>query len=317
MGAVAIAGVLAVAAATALHYQRSGELETRRALAAMRPAHALMPTTPGSVVGAYLAGEPQSIRPLYRFETRTGTRLQEVVYYSGWGEAFKTAFAAAVYRMGAVTMVQIEPRGVPLSSIADGSQDSYLASYANAVREFRRPVIVSFGHEMNGDWYSWGFRHVAPDTFVAAWRHVVTVFRQQGADNVTWLWAVNVSAGAHGHVSDPALWWPGNSMVTWVGLDGYFYKRGETFQSVFGAAVAEVRRLSGKPLLIAETGADPQAGQATNITGLFAGVKAAGLLGLVWFDAPGSRDWEIDSNPSALAAFGASARKYANDAGAM
>src|SRR5215472_3356502 len=109
MGALATAGVLAVGAATALHYQPGGELATQRALAAMRPAHALMPTTPGSVVGVYLPGEPQSIHPLYRFETRTGTRLQEVAYYSGWGEAFKVAFASAAYRMGAVTMVQIEP----------------------------------------------------------------------------------------------------------------------------------------------------------------------------------------------------------------
>jgi hypothetical protein len=316
MGALATAGVLAVGAATALHYQRSGELATRQALTAMRPAHALMPTTPGSVVGVYLPGEPQSIRPLYRFEARTGTRLQEVEYFSGWGEAFKTAFASAVYRMGAVTMVQIEPRGVSLSSIADGSQDSYLVPYANSIREFGRPVIVSFGHEMNGDWYPWGFRHAAPGTFVAAWRHVVSVFRQQGAGNVTWLWAVNVPAGAHGHVSDPMLWWPGNSTVTWIGLDGYFYKHDQTFQGVFGAAIARVRSRSAKPLLIAETGAGPRAGQATKVTDVFAGVKAAGLLGLVWFDAPGSQDWEIDSNPPALAAFGASARKYANDAGA-
>ena len=27
---------------------------------------------------------------------------------------------------------------------------------------------------------------------MAAWRHIVTVFRQQGADNVTWLWTVNI-----------------------------------------------------------------------------------------------------------------------------
>ena len=32
-------------------------------------------------------------------------------------------------------------------------------------------------------------RHAA--TFVAAWRHIVTLFRAEGADNVTWLWTVN------------------------------------------------------------------------------------------------------------------------------
>ena len=28
--------------------------------------------------------------------------------------------------------------------------------------------------------------------FVAAWRHIVTVFRALGARNVTWLWTVNI-----------------------------------------------------------------------------------------------------------------------------
>jgi len=314
LGVFATACVLVTGAVTASHYERVGAAGTRQALAALRPAHAVMPTAPGSVVGVYIRGEPRSIRPLYRFEALTGTRLQEVVYYSGWQEQFKTAFASAVYRMGAVTMVQIEPR-VSLRSIVNGSQDGYLVSYAAAVREFRRPVILCFGHEMNGDWYPWGFRHVAPAAFVAAWRHVVAIFRQQGADNATWLWAVNVSAGAHGHVSSPALWWPGNDVVTWVGLDGYFYKRDESFQSLFGATIATVRKLTNKPMLISETGADSQADQAAKISGLFAGVRADGLLGLIWFDATGNRNWAIDASPAALTAFGASARRYANDGG--
>jgi len=63
--------------------------------------------------------------------------------------------------------------------------DGYLRSYARHVRAFRYPVIIGFGHEMNGFWYPWGFGHVRPRTWIAAWRHVVTVFRRQGADNVT------------------------------------------------------------------------------------------------------------------------------------
>lgn len=27
--------------------------------------------------------------------------------------------------------------------------------------------------------------------FVAAWRHIVTIFHGRGADNVTWLWTIN------------------------------------------------------------------------------------------------------------------------------
>ncbi len=83
---------------------------------------------------------------------------------------------------------------------------------------------------MNATWYSWGYHHVPPATFVAAWRHVVTLFRDQGAGNVTWLWTINATLGSTGPI---AAWWPGARYVTWVGIDGYYYRpRGQLRQRV-------------------------------------------------------------------------------------
>ena len=72
--------------------------------------------------------------------------------------------------------------GVSLAAIASGRYDAYLRSYAAAVKAFGSQVILSFGHEMNGYWYSWGYRHTSPAAFVAAWRHIVTVFRAVGRE---------------------------------------------------------------------------------------------------------------------------------------
>ena len=85
--------------------------------------------------------------------------------------------------------------------IAAGVYDGYLRSYADSVRDFGHPVIIGFGHEMNAPWYSWGYGHVPPATFVAAWRHVVTLFRGQGADNVTWLWTIQADTSGTGPVA--------------------------------------------------------------------------------------------------------------------
>jgi hypothetical protein len=74
-------------------------------------------------------------------------------------------------------LVQLQPNGVTLASIAAGHSDDYLRSYADAVIAFGHPVILSFGHEMNGSWYSWGYGRASPATFVAAWRHIVRLFR--------------------------------------------------------------------------------------------------------------------------------------------
>ena len=158
---------------------------------------------------------------------------------------------------------------------------------------------------MNGDWYSWGYRHTSPAVFVAAWRHIVTLFRALGVRNVTWLWTVNIiNDTQRGRIPRPAPWWPGSSYVTWVGIDGYYLKPSWKFAPLFGPTIAAVRALTRDPILIAETGATPAADQPAKIADLFAGIRPYGLLGFVWFDSTNSinQDFSINS-PAAVAAF--------------
>ena len=126
------------------------------------------------------------------FTAATGVRPNIVLYYSGWLEPFQASFATAAAAHGAVPLVQLDPKDVSIAAIASGQYDSFPDPYAEAVRAYRHPVILSFGHEMNGIWYSWGYRHTPPAVFVAAWRHIVTLFRTAGARNVTWMWTINI-----------------------------------------------------------------------------------------------------------------------------
>ena len=158
---------------------------------------------------------------------------------------------------------------------------------------------------MNANWYSWGYGHVPPLTFVAAWRHIVTLFRAQGADNVTWLWTINADLPTTGPI---ASWWPGAGYVTWVGIDGYYYIPADNFVSVFGKTIAQVRAITNKPVLLSETAVGPEPSQAAKIANLFAGMHQYGTLGLVWFDIAQNdglyhQDWRIENSPSAEAAF--------------
>ena len=97
-------------------------------------------------------------------------------------EPFAVSFARqASQRRGAVPIVQIDPTFASVKAIADGNYDDYLKSYAASVGKYGHAVVIGFGHEMNAPWYPWGYRHVPATTFVAAWRHIVSVFRAQGA----------------------------------------------------------------------------------------------------------------------------------------
>ena len=160
---------------------------------------------PGSYLGVYAPGVPQSYAGIGAFTAATGIRPGVVVYYSGWMEPFQVGSLTVAARHNAVPLVQIDPTGVSLAAIASGQYDTYLRSYASAVKAFGRPGDPSFGHEMNGDWYSWGYRHTSPTVFVAAWRHIVTVFRAAGAGNVTWLWTINVMQSAGTSISGPLV----------------------------------------------------------------------------------------------------------------
>jgi len=239
------------------------------------------------------------------FVRAAGRQPNLVGYYSGWGEHFATSFARTISSHGAVTILQMDPTDASVPRIASGDYDTYLRIYADTIRNFGHPVVIGFGHEMNATWYSWGYGHVPPRTFVAAWRHIVRLFRGQRADNVTWLWTINADLPSTGPI---ASWWPGARYVTWVGIDGYYYRRSDTFASVFGRTIAAVRAITRRPVLLSETAVGPGAGQAAKIGDLFAGMRLYQTLGLVWFDIAQHQgvyhqDWRIENSPAAEAAF--------------
>ena len=138
-------------------------------------AHASLPSTSSAYLGVYEQGSPPAYGPIANFAVAAGKQPNMVGYYSGWAEPFASSFARKIRRHGIIPYVQIDPTYASVSAIAAGAYDVYLRGYADSVRDFGHAVVIGFGHEMNGDWYSWGYGHVAPSTFVAAWRHIVTV----------------------------------------------------------------------------------------------------------------------------------------------
>jgi mannan endo-1,4-beta-mannosidase len=270
------------------------------------PAHATLTPKLASYLGVFAPGAPPSYSSIAGFAQAAGRQPDLLGYYSGWVEPFNTSFAEILHKHGVTPFVQIDPTDASVKGIAAGTYDDYLRSYAESVRNFRSAVVIGFGHEMNGSWYSWGYKHVPPSTFVAAWRHIVTLFRGQGADNVTWLWTIQADEAGTGPI---ASWWPGAQFVTWVGIDGYYSRPSDTFASVFGTTIKQVRTFTGEPVLLSETAVGPGADPFVKIQDLFRGMATYGTLGLVWFDKDQSgtgsnrQDWRIEDNLQAEISF--------------
>jgi Glycosyl hydrolase family 26 len=268
-------------------------------------AHASLPPSLASYLGVFEPGAPPAYDPVADFAAAVGREPNLLGFYSGWTEPFDTSFAQTLHRHGVIPFVQIDPTDASIAAIANGTYDDYLRTYADSVRGFDHNVVIGFGHEMNAPWYSWGYRHVTPATFVAAWRHIVTLFRDEGADNVTWVWTVQADEPGTRPI---ASWWPGAQYVTWVGIDGYYYGPTDTFRSVFGQTIDQVQAFTNKPVLLSETAVGPRAGQIVKILDLFQGMVAYKTLGLVWFDVAqhGGRDrqdWRIEDSAPAEISF--------------
>jgi mannan endo-1,4-beta-mannosidase len=232
-----------------------------------------------------------------------GVAPQIVGIYARFGGAFPSGEVREILATGALPLIGLNPRSISLAAIASGRHDRLLRACAAAIHKLGRPVAISFGHEASGPWYPWGCRQAPARAYVAAWRHIHDV---TGTRMVTWAWMVNrtwKSARCHLRAR-----WPGPGYVSWVGIDGYLRGRALTFRTVFGPTLRQLRTFARKPVLITETGVPPGPPQAARNTRLCAASHAAGLAGLVWFDANAKQRWRIDDDPSALAVFRRAAR---------
>jgi mannan endo-1,4-beta-mannosidase len=262
----------------------------RESLAQQPPALAAAPWYNG-VALAHLAQLPA-------FITATGEHPQIVQLYIGMTKPFPAGSARKIIRAGALPLIQVNPRHASLAAIAAGRYDSWLRADAKVIAALGRQVAVSFAHEANGDWYSWGCRQQPAADYIAAWRHVHDVI---GTAHVTWTWTVNHTW--HGAPCGLLSRYPGAGYVDWIGVDGYLRNRVDTYASVFAHTAAVLAPL-GKPVLLTEAGVPLGPGAATRIASIYAGARAGGLAGVIYFDSATRKgDYRPQDRPAALAAF--------------
>jgi hypothetical protein len=220
------------------------------------------------------------------FEQQARRPVRYVLVYLGDGAQFPVELADQAYANGATLVVQFRP-GMSMAQIAAGDDDAYLSGLIQAVQEFGHPVILSFAPEANGNWYQYGWTNTAPAQYQAAWSQVMSLAAR--VSDITWMMTLNINYVGSAPLSDYLV--PGVAMY---GLDGYYGTpeqstgagtgSGDTFDSVFGATLSQLRQLTSKPVMISETGV-PQGYQAADIPGLIQGVQDNHLVGVIWLDA--------------------------------
>ncbi len=254
-------------------------------------------------LGAALPGAPESLEPVRDFTGRIGKQPNLLEYYVAWGGDFDRQPVRNAWAAGALPLMVWEPFQPSIATIAGGSADAYVRKFATAVQALNLPLAISFGHEMNGSWYPWGTTATDPADFKRAWRRIHDIFLDVGATNVIWVWSPNVVNPVPEIPLKPL--YPGDSYVDWIGVIGYYTDSGaSTFSTLFGPTRAAAHKFTRKPIIIAETAAQPGPRKRKDVADLFAGVAASrDVIGFVWFDYVKRADWRLGNDPSALTEF--------------
>jgi mannan endo-1,4-beta-mannosidase len=274
--------------------------------AAVTPSYdmaGLLDPTSGKFLGVEANGAPDSLAPVRTFAA-AARKPNLIGQYIGWNASFDAQAATRAWSYGALYYMAWEPYGTTVAAIAAGRSNAYITKFATAVRALNLPVAISFGHEMNGNWYPWGTSGTTPGEFVAAWRLIHGLFTGVGATNVIWIWNPNDIFPVPQIALQP--YWPGNAYVNWVGITGYFSDDGpQSFANLFGPTMREIRQFTSEPFIIAETSVETGADEVSSMNSLVHGVmRHPGVLGFIWFnyDKAGV-DWRVQSRPALQAAF--------------
>ena len=246
---------------------------------------------------------PGTLAPVLRFAAATGRHPNLIGQYVAWNKPLYASGVPRAWHYGALSYLAWEPYQPNVYAIAAGASDAYIRRFALAVRGLGLPIVLSFGHEMNGDWYPWGTSTVSPAAFVAAWRHIHDLFVQAGASNVIWLWNPNIINPVPRVQLRP--YYPGDAYVDWVGVTGYFPATGpHTYRGLYLPTIREIRRFTGKPLIIAETSVESGPDELACVHQLVTTVtRHRDMLGFIWFDFDKNGvDWRAESRPILRAA---------------
>jgi membrane-bound metal-dependent hydrolase YbcI (DUF457 family) len=257
-------------------------------------------------LGTYIRGLEDSPGLLDQYSEEVGRPPAIVGAYKRWDVApFHQSELHEIASRGAVPMVGWEPwdeegHGYRLSAIAKGHFDAYIWRSAREAREWGGPILLTTGPR-----------------FVAAWRHMVRIFRRAGATNVSWVWCPYVNNGDLPFMD----FYPGNKWVDWLALDGFNWGAPiawQAFPKVFDASYRRLTRIGPKPIMIAETGSNETGGDKVrwlHRTLRHQLPRLKRVRAVVWFDAPDGADFRVNSSPAALDAFreGISSSLYSGD----
>lgn len=285
-------------------------------------------------LGAWIPNAAWDISQLDQFAAMVEMMPTILLWYLSWNdhELFDPFLADALVARGIMPVLTWEPQDYTKGTdqtafrparIAAGEFDEYIRRWGHDLAAWGKPLYLRLAHEMNGNWYPWspGVNGNTTGDYIAMWRHVVTLFRKEGATNVRWVWS---PTGPFPDSTSLADVYPGDGYVDWLGSNAFNFGTSQRwskwmgFAEIYAPLYDEITQLTDKPLMIAEMACVEAGGDkakwishalSASIPARFPRVRA-----IVWFNENkyADADWRVNSSVGSLATYRevASARLY-------
>lgn len=210
------------------------------------------------------------VKKIHQFEKNIDKKVTITNYYRGWDELDNPHVAKELHTMsshGWTPMLSTNPYLTPkctpstgdiYTAIAAGNCDKLIHSIAKVMKLYGKPLFLRFAWEMNIETNEWSIQstYSNPKAFIAAWKHMHTIFNAEKVKNVRWVFSVNVES--QNSVPIESLY-PGDQYVDWTGIDGYNYGTTQSwshwasFDEVFQKTYKKILSIAPhKPLMISE-----------------------------------------------------------------
>lgn len=189
--------------------------------------------------------------------------------------------------------------------ILNGEYQDYFMNYANELKSLDHPVLFRLNNEMNGDWCQYSAYHHGKDTdiYIELYKYVYNLFKDQGLDNVIFVWNPNERSFPNFAWNNYMAYYPGDEYVDVVGLTGYNtgnYYPGETwrdFESIYDPIYYEYANRFSQPLMITEFSSSSNGGdKAAWMVDMFQKIKKYDRIKLAIFWS--GIDWDTNGNPA-------------------
>jgi hypothetical protein len=257
--------------------------------------------------GVYIKGAAWNKTLLFDLEKAVGHEFRIIHWFTNWNAPFEGDLVKRVLELNRLPLITWQSSNKPLSEISTGRHDAYLRTWARGVRAVGGDVYIRLFPEMNGNWTPW---HGNPQQLVAAWQHVVKLFRAEGATNAKWVWTPNVTDEPATTENRMELYYPGANYVDVLGLDGYNwgttrpYTAWKSFETIFQTPYNRITALGNQPVWLAEVASTEHGGDKGDwVSEMLSSTAFPRISAVVWFNENKETDWRMESSPDSLRAF--------------